>query len=124
LVIIAWFAWLDSSTPAWAVLVLLFFSGVFRSIGFSAYNTVQFVDVPSDGMNDANTLSSTLQQVGTALGIATVTLAVRAGEAAAPGLGLPVFAIAFLISAGVMLVPLIGSIVMPRGSGGVATARS
>jgi hypothetical protein len=123
LLIIAVFAWLGSGVAVVGVLVLLFFSGVFRSIGFSAYNTVQFVDVPAEAMNGANTLSSTLQQVGTALGIATVTLAVRVGQGVSPSMH-GAFSIAFLIAAAIMLVPLVGSLLMPRGTGDEATSRT
>lgn len=131
LLIIAAFAWVGAGAPIGLILVLLFLSGVFRSIGFTAYNTVQFVDVAPEGMNDANTLSSTLQQVGTALGIAVVTLAVRVGEMVAPG-GPAAggagdwpgpFAVAFLISAGIMVIPLVGSVMLPRGSGAEARGR-
>jgi MFS family permease len=132
LLIIAGFAFMGVFASTGLILVMLFFSGVFRSIGFTAYNTVQFVDVPAAGMNDANTLSSTLQQVGTALGIAVVTLAVRVGEAVVPGSSgdsggsgaeLGAFSVAFLICAGIMVIPLVGSIVMPRGSGAEAARR-
>jgi len=55
-------ALLSSSTPLWVVIVLLTASGVARSTGFTAYNTIAFADVERVEMTDANTLASTLQR--------------------------------------------------------------
>src|SRR3954465_12565784 len=63
-------ALLQPTTPLPVVLVLLLLSGVARSIGFTAYNTVAFADVPAERMNPANTLLSTLQELGGGLRIA------------------------------------------------------
>ena len=43
-------------------------SGVFRSVGFTGYNTLQFADVPAEQMNGASTLSSTVTQLANGLG--------------------------------------------------------
>lgn len=44
-------------------------SGMSRSVGFTAYNTIAFADVSANEMTAANTLSSTLQQLAAGLGI-------------------------------------------------------
>ncbi len=67
------------TTPVLAVLVVLVASGAFRSIGFTAYNTIVFADIPSDEMSNANTLSSTVQRLTAGLGVAVGALALRAG---------------------------------------------
>jgi EmrB/QacA subfamily drug resistance transporter len=74
---------LDPATPWWAIAVLLFFTGVFRSIGFSGYNSLQFADVPARLMTGANTLASTMQQVATGIGVAVAALIVRLTTGAA-----------------------------------------
>lgn len=125
LAVLAACAAIGPRTPVWVVVALLGLSGVFRSIGFSGYNTLQFVDVPRDGMNDANTLSSTLQQIATALGIAVVALLARLGQLAADATGHDdaAYPVAFLLAAALMLVPLLGSLMLPRDAGSAATAR-
>ena len=56
------------STPIVIMVVLLAISGVFRSVGFSAYNSVAFSDVPTEKMTHANTLHATLQELGSRAG--------------------------------------------------------
>jgi EmrB/QacA subfamily drug resistance transporter len=69
------------STPLAIVAGLLIVGGAFRSIGFTAYNTIAFADIEADDMVHANTLSSTLQQLAAGLAIAAGALALRLGEA-------------------------------------------
>ena len=76
--LVAAFVGIGPAPPLPVLLVLLVASGVFRSVGFSAYNTLQFADVEA---NNANTLASALQQVATALGLAVVAVFVRASTA-------------------------------------------
>ena len=54
-------AFLQPTTPLPVTLALLALSGVFRSVGFTTYNSVAFADVAPDRMTSANTLMSTLQ---------------------------------------------------------------
>lgn len=114
----------DASTPVAVIAVLLFFSGVFRSIGFSGYNSLQFADVPSGLTTGANTLASTMQQVATGLGIAVAALIVRlttfTASALAPAdvwLGyrwaLPVVAL-------LLMFPLIEAALLPSHAGAEA----
>ncbi|MDD0858959.1 MFS transporter [Arthrobacter alpinus] len=78
-------AFLNPDTPLSIIAAVLFVSGVLRSIGFSAYNTLQFVDVPKARMAGANTLSSTIAQIATGLGIAVGALILRAAQALLEG---------------------------------------
>lgn len=118
------FGWVHASTPAPVIAALLVFSGVVRSIGFSAYNTVMFADVPRDLLPAANGLSATLQQVGTALGIAAAAAAASLGTSwAGPD---PVelgYRVAFVPFAALLLLPLLGALRLPAKAGGHATAR-
>ncbi|MFT3660827.1 MAG: MFS transporter [Gordonia sp. (in: high G+C Gram-positive bacteria)] len=127
------FAFITASTPVWLTVGLLFLGGVFRSIGFSAYNTVQFADVPPAQLSDANTLSATLQQVGTALGTAVAALAVRIGIALTDAVptgaermhddpALP-YRLAFVVAAAIMLLPLVGALRLPADAGHRAARR-
>src|SRR3954463_7345725 len=82
-------ALLQPTTPLPVVLVLLLLSGVARSIGFTAYNTVAFADVPAERMTPPTPLLSTLRELGGGLGMAVAALLVRRGEplSASAGLG-------------------------------------
>jgi hypothetical protein len=122
-------ALLQPTTPLPVVLVLLLLSGVARSIGFTAYNTVAFADVPGERMSPANTLLSTLQELGGGLGIAVAALLVRLGEplSASAGLGTgtgAAFRVAFVLLAVFLLVPLVAAVRLPRAAGSVVTGRS
>ena len=78
-------ALLSSATPVWLVIALLTVSGVARSAGFTAYNTIAFADVERAEMTDANTLASTLQQVAAGFGVAVGAVALRVGMVSLPG---------------------------------------
>jgi hypothetical protein len=124
-----------AGTPLALIVLVLVVSGVFRSIGFTAYNTIVFADVAPEGMSNANTLSSTIQQLTMGLGVAAGALALRAGApldhlvgAASTGGGpfsaafLLLAAVAFLAAAeAALLAPQAGSaIVVARPDGGVS----
>ena len=86
----AWSAWpsLQPDTPLPLMLGCSRSAAIFRSVGFSAYNSVAFADVAPDRMTHANTLHATLQELGAGLGVAVGALLVRLGEPAALALGL------------------------------------
>lgn len=116
-----WCVFLTSATPLAVIAVALFLSGVFRSIGFSGYNSVQFADVESEQTNEANTLASTMQQVATGLGIAVAALIVRFTtgiaelvDPADSGLG---YRWAFLVVATLLLFPTIEAARLPAQAG-------
>ncbi|MCP2032870.1 EmrB/QacA subfamily drug resistance transporter [Okibacterium sp. HSC-33S16] len=120
-------AFVDSSTPVALIAVLLFLSGVFRSIGFSGYNSVQFADVPASLTSGANTLASTLQQVAVGLGIAVAALIVRATTAGAslvdPGASELGYRWAFAVLAVLLLVPAVEAWRMSAHAGAEVAAR-
>lgn len=58
------------TTPVILIVVVMFLSGMFRSMQFSAITTLAFADIPQAQMTPANTLYSTVQQMSTGMGIA------------------------------------------------------
>jgi hypothetical protein len=105
-------AFIGPDTPLVVVAAVLFLSGVFRSIGFSGYNSLQFADIAPEQMTGANTLSSTVGQLAAGLGVAVGALALRLGEgvlrAWAPELGvLADYQFAFGVLALLMLYPVL-----------------
>ena len=110
-------AFLTASTPLVLIGLVLLFGGAARSVGFTAYNTVAFADVPSAGMTDANTLASTLQQVAAGLGVAVGAVALRGGTALAGHTGPLPYRIAFLVIAAILAVAAAEAMVAPGALG-------
>ena len=118
-------AFLRPATPLVALLALLAVSGVFRSIGFTAYNTVAFADVPPDRMTSANTLMSAVQELGAGLGVAVGALLVRLGDPISGGAGgAAPFRVAFVILALLLAGPAVEAFTLPRTAGNVVAGRA
>jgi MFS family permease len=118
---------LTAGTPIPVIAVLVVISGAARSTGLTAYSTIAFSDVPPDRMRDANTLAATVQQLGSGLGIAAATVALRAGVPI--GDWLPgkadagtAYAVAFVVLAIVALGSTVEAFRMRRDAGDVLRA--
>src|SRR5690606_24505111 len=103
------------------VIVLLFISGMARSMQFTALNTIGFADVPAPQMRDATTLFSVLQQMNAGMGIAVGALALSAAERL---LGTPSgaaatadFQLAFWLLTALALLAVVDSVMLPRDAG-------
>ncbi|WP_073260011.1 MFS transporter [Cryptosporangium aurantiacum] len=118
-------ALLADDLPLVAVLALLALSGVARSTGFTAYNSVAFADVDPADMNHASTLQSTLQELGVGLGVAAGALLVRFGDAVGvvSGAAGP-FRVAFVLLAVLLVIPAIEGARLPRTAGDTVTGRA
>ncbi len=124
-------ALLRPTTSPLLVAVVLVLSGVFRSAGFSAYNSLQFADIDPDELADANTLSSTLQQVAAGLGVAVGALLLRLSDqalsdqalGAGPGTLVTAYGLTFVLLAGVMVQPLVQVLRLHRSAGRELIAR-
>lgn len=123
----AGFTLLGADTPRVIVAALLFFSGLVRSMQFTALNTIGFADVPQAQMRDATTLFSVLQQMNAGMGIAVGALALsvaealrgtHAGTAAAADFHLAFWFITALAALGVA-----DSVLLPRSAGAHILAR-
>ncbi|HEX9999164.1 MAG TPA: MFS transporter [Actinoplanes sp.] len=118
---LAGMVFLQPNTPLPVLLVLLTLSGVFRSVGFTAYNTVAFADIPPERMTSANTLMSTVQELGSGLGVAAGALLVRLGESLAGRDGS--FRLAFAALAVLLVAPAVEAITLPRTAGDEVAGR-
>ncbi|GAY11921.1 MFS transporter [Pseudonocardia sp. N23] len=119
-------AFLTESTPLPVVLALLLASGIVRSTGFTAYNSVAYADVDAGRMTGANTLMSTLQELGAGLGVAVGALFVRLGDPLGQLTGLSdapatPYRIAFVLLVVVLLVPMIEALRLSRTAGDAVT---
>ena len=119
-------ALLRPATPTLLIAAVLVLSGVFRSAGFSAYNSLQFADIDPVDLADANTLSSTLQQVAAGLGVAVGALLLRLSDhaiGAASERVLTAYGLTFVLLAAIMLQPLVQVLRLHRSAGGELIAR-
>jgi EmrB/QacA subfamily drug resistance transporter len=115
----------QATTPLPLLLVVLALSGIFRSIGFTAYNSVAFADVEPARMTHANTLMSTLQELGAGLGVAVGALLVRVGQVVGPFQGAAgPFRVAFVLLAVLLAAPAIEGLRMSRTAGDAVTGRA
>ena len=121
------FVLVDATTPIPVLVVLLLLAGAFRSIGFTAYNSLQFADVPAELTSGANTVAATVQQVAIGFGIAVAALAVRSTTALAaaidPGSAALGYRWAFAAMAVLLVVPIVETALLPRHAGAEVAAR-
>jgi EmrB/QacA subfamily drug resistance transporter len=118
-------AFLEATTATVLLLAVLALSGIFRSVGFTAYNSVAFADVGPSRMTHANALMSTLQELGAGLGVAVGALLVRVGD----GLGFPggaagPFRVAFVLLAVLLVIPAVEGVLLSRQAGDAVTGRA
>ncbi|UQX88987.1 MFS transporter [Jatrophihabitans telluris] len=105
---VAMCAALRATTPLAVTIVVVLLVGVFRSIGFTAYNSIAFADVDYGAMTHANTLAATIQQFAQGLGVALAVLALRSGQALFDG-SVP-YRFAFLVLAILVTLPLVEAV--------------
>ncbi|MBD3586169.1 MFS transporter [Salinimonas sp. HHU 13199] len=65
----------DAQTSAWLLGIILFLSGMTRSMHLTVLNTLSFADVPQSYIRDANTLSAVIMQMTRGMGITAGALA-------------------------------------------------
>jgi MFS family permease len=90
-------------TPLWPIPVIfatLALGGLFRSLQFTALNTLAFADVPQARLSAATSFLGTLQQLSPALGVvlATASLEASAAIGGRPELAVADFATAFIVA--------------------------
>ncbi|MFM8053980.1 MFS transporter [Klebsiella pneumoniae] len=115
-------ALLTPQTPVWAIMLILYLGGVFRSIQFTGVSTLAFADVPAAQMSDANTLFSTASQLAVGLGITLGAIGIRLGEHVCdwlhltelPGIS---FRLSFVFIALICLVGMIDSLHLAKTAG-------
>ncbi len=111
---------ISHAMPDAVIAVLLFASGLCRSLQYTTINTLSFVDVPQTMMSSASTLSSTFTQLAQAGGIAVGALILHGIETArgsGPTPDLTDFHLAFLVAAGIALAATLTLRTLPASAG-------
>ncbi|WP_229779410.1 MFS transporter [Pseudomonas matsuisoli] len=120
------FALLSPAWPLAATLALLFVSGLFRSLQFTANNTLAFADIPKPKMSHASTLFSATFQLSIGMGVAVGALALRAAMSwnghAEPALA--DFQVAFLVVAAIGLLGTLDAFWLKRDAGDHVTGHN
>lgn len=70
-------AFLLPTTPIYLIVLVMFLSGMARSMQFTSVTTLAFADIPQAKMTNANSFYSTIQQMSSGMGIAIGAVALR-----------------------------------------------
>lgn len=104
--------------PAAGIYAALLIGGFFRSLQFTAYNSVAYADVPRERMSAATSLYSTIQQVsltlGVTIGAAVLEMSMSAAGRASPGI--PDFSAAFIVVGLMAILAAPATFLMPRNA--------
>jgi EmrB/QacA subfamily drug resistance transporter len=111
---------ISQAMPDAVIAVLLFASGLCRSLQYTTVNTLGFVDVPQPMMSSASTLSSMFTQLAQAGGIAAGALILHGIETARRTGPVPdtmTFHIAFVVSAAIAVTATLTMLSLPKTAG-------
>jgi EmrB/QacA subfamily drug resistance transporter len=112
--------------PAAAIYIVLLLGGFFRSLQFTAYNTIAYGDIPRARMSGATSLYATLQQLSLTLGVtagaASLEIVMALSRHAQPTV--PDFSVAFLVIGIVALAGAPMSLLMGRDAGAELSGQS
>ena len=67
----------QTTTPFWLMIIILAVGGVFRSLLFTAVNTLTYAELNPDQMSKASTFAAMAQQLGISLGVGCAALAMN-----------------------------------------------
>lgn len=114
-------AFLTPETPVWMILVVMFLSGMARSMEFTSLTTMAFSDIESSRMTSANSFYSTIQQMSSGMGIAMGAVMLRITNSvnhSEPGVySVADFKLAFIIIAALSFVHLAGYLQLSNNAG-------
>ncbi len=113
--------WLRPETPRPVTLLVLFAGGLGRSMELTALTTMGFADLPEALKDSGTTLSATLQQVTTSLGIAVAALVLHLSSSAHGGSSAFDFKMAFCVMAGMAAVAIPSFMRLHREAGASVT---
>jgi len=74
------FAFLHASTSSLLIALILVVSGMFRSLGYTCYNTITFADIEQPMMRQANSLANMIQQLTTVFAVAIAVVSMKIGK--------------------------------------------
>ncbi len=112
-------------TAPWVLALIAFLSGVFRSSGFTAIQTLAFATIDNTQRAAANVVASVNQQVATALGVALAVIGMAAGAALSGATcAQATFVIASVVAALPAVLGVLAVVALPRGAGNELRTRA
>lgn len=69
------------TTPVWLLIGVLLAGGFFRSLQFTAVNTLTYADIPPERMSRASSFAAMAQQVGISLGVGVAAVSLNVSMA-------------------------------------------
>jgi MFS family permease len=116
---------LSADTPVVLTIIVMLFAGATRSMQFSCLSSMAFCEIPKPKMTSANTLFSTTQQMSIGLGIAFGAVALHLATIATGSpegtYSMTDFRIAFVFTAAVAFVSLLGYLGLEKSVGADVT---
>ena len=114
-------AWLTPNTPVWMIVLVLFVTGMSRSLQFSTLTALAFADIPQPQMTSANTLYSTIQQMSIGMGVAIGAVALHFSALlhhdTIGKFTVPDFSLSFIVVAIIGIIHLVGYTRLPLHAG-------
>jgi EmrB/QacA subfamily drug resistance transporter len=107
------------ATPGWLIMLLLLAGGFFRSLQFTALNTIGYADVPPERMSLATSFASMAQQLSMSLGVGVGALALHVSASLHGGSALAAgdFAFAFYVVAASAALSALVFLPLPANAG-------
>ncbi len=116
---------LSATTPNEVIVLILFLSGLARSLQFTALNTLSFADVPKSQLGAATSLSSAIQQLGVGIGVAVGAMSLQLArwilDHSSGAMTAADFRLAFLFVAAIGLLGIVDVIGLPRDAGALVS---
>jgi EmrB/QacA subfamily drug resistance transporter len=115
---LASYSFFQLGTPGWVILALLLAGGFFRSLQFTALNTIAYADMPPEKMSLATSFASMAQQLSMSLGVGVGALALHVSVSMHGGqLNVGDFTFAFYVVAVCSAASALTFITLPANAG-------
>jgi EmrB/QacA subfamily drug resistance transporter len=116
---------LSATTPNEVIILILFLSGLARSLQFTALNTLSFADVPKSQLSAATSLASAIQQLGVGIGVAVGAMSLQLArwtlDHSSGAMTAADFQLAFLVVAAIGLLGIIDVVGLSRDAGALVS---
>ncbi len=117
-------AFFTQATPHWLIMAILLVGGFFRSLQFTALNTICYADIPKNSMSNATSFAAVAQQLSISTGVAIGAASLEASRALHGGvLDAEDFAPAFWVVAAISGLSLVNFLRLAPNAGDELTGR-
>jgi len=113
-------------TPYAVIIGILLMSGFFRSLQFTAFNSLSYADISPAGLSQATSFASAAHQLSLAIGVAIAALILETSQIARGDNAILAgdFISAFLVIGGISMVSALAFLPLPGNAGAELTAKA